>query len=178
MNNNERVRKLVILSVLTAIALLVNIIESMIQLIPGTTFKIGFANIIILIVFYAYGWKEGIAVGLIRLFFGGLLSPSGFGPTFILSLSGGVVSILVIAIFKKINIFSIVAVSAVSSFMHVVGQLLAAIVLLPASIYYAPIMLALSIPAGIITGFFAKRLLIVGEPIFTNKPTEEDETQK
>lgn len=175
MKNNERIKKLVTLSVLTAIALVVNIIESMIPLIPGTSFKIGFANIIILFVFYLYGFKEGIIVGVIRLFLGGLLSPSGFGPMFFLSASGGVLSIATIAIFKSINKFSIVAVSIISSFMHVVGQLLAAMYLLPESIYYAPIMLALSIPAGVLTGYLAKRLLKVSEPLFSNEKEEQIE---
>lgn len=173
MRNNEKIKKLVILSVLTAIALIVNIIESFIQLIPGTSFKIGFANIIILIVFYAYGFKEGVIVGVIRLFLAGLLSPSGFGPTFMLSFSGGVLAIATISIFKMINKFSIIAVSAISSFMHVIGQLFAAVFLLPESIYYAPIMLALSIPAGILTGFLAKRLLKISGPIFEENYNKE-----
>lgn len=175
MRNNEKIKKLVILAVLTAIALIVNIIESMVALIPGTAFKIGFANIVILIVFYAYGYKEGVAIGLIRLFMAGLLSPSGFGPTFFLSLTGGIFSILTISAFKAFKKFSIIAVSSVSSFMHVVGQVIAAVFLLPESIYYAPIMLALSIPAGILTGFLAKRLLKIGEPVFNNNRKENEE---
>lgn len=175
MKNNQKTKKLVILSVLTAIALIVNLIESLVQLIPGTAFKIGFANIITLIVFYAFGFKEGIIVGLIRLFLGGLLSPSGFGPTFFLSFSGGVFAIITIMIFKSINKFSIIAVSTISSFMHVIGQLIVAVFLLPESIYYAPVMLALSIPAGILTGFLANRLLKISEPLFDNPLEEEKE---
>lgn len=166
MKNNERIKKLVTLSVLTSIALIVNIIESMIPLIPGTAFKIGFANIVVLIVFYAYGNKEGIVIGLLRIFIAGLLSPSGFGPTFMLSMGGGLLSIFTITIFKFIDKFSITAVSAIASFMHVIGQLIPATFLLPDAIYYAPIMLALSIPAGILTGILATRLLKITGPMF------------
>lgn len=176
MKSNQKIKKLVILSVLTSIALIVNIIESMIQLIPGTAFKIGFANIVILIVFYAFGAKEGVVVGLIRLFLGGLLSPSGFGPTFMLSLTGGLVSLIIIFLFKSFDKFSIIAVSAVSSFMHVIGQLIAAVYLLPESIYYAPVMLALSIPAGVLTGLLAKRILKVSEPLFEGLENEDKKT--
>ena len=71
-----------------AIAVVVNIMESFIPIVPGTAFKIGFANIVTLIVAYAYGPKEAIVVGLMRVFVAGLLSPSGFGPTFMLSFTG------------------------------------------------------------------------------------------
>lgn len=169
MRNNDKIKKLVTLSVLTAIALIVNIMESMVPLIPGTAFKIGFANIVVLIVFYAYGYKEGIVVGLIRIFIGGLLSPSGFGPTFMLSMSGGFLSILTITLFKFIDKFSITAVSSIASFLHVVGQLIPATFLLPEAIYYAPVMLALSIPAGILTGILATRLLKIAGPMFEVK---------
>lgn len=179
MNNNEKIKKLVTLAVLTAIALIVNIIESMVPLIPGTAFKIGFANIIVLIVFYIYGYKEGIVIGLLRVFIAGMLSPTGFGPTFMLSATGGLFSIITIALFKHIKIFSITAVSTISSFMHVVGQVIAATFLIPDAIFYAPIMLALSIPAGILTGILATRLLKISEPMFNKqkKVEEEDENK-
>lgn len=161
------VRKLVILSVMMAIAVVVNILESWIPIIPGTAFKIGFANIIMLIIAYAYGPQEAILVGVIRIFIVGLLSPSGFGPTFMLSLSGGVFSILTIALFRLINKFSIVSVSIVSSVMHVAGQLLAASFLFSdVVIFYAPIMLALSIPAGLLTGILANRFLKISDGWF------------
>ena len=166
------VRKLVILSVMMAIAVVVNILESWIPIIPGTAFKIGFANIIILIIAYVYGPQEAILVGVIRIFIVGLLSPSGFGPTFMLSVSGGVFSILTIVLFRLINKFSIIAVSIVSSVMHVVGQLLAASFLFSdVVVFYAPIMLALSIPAGVLTGILANRFLKISEGWFNENTT-------
>lgn len=178
MNNNEKIKKLVTLSVLTAIALIVNIIESMVPIIPGTAFKIGFANIIVLIVFYIYGYKEGIIIGLMRIFIAGLLSQTGFGPTFMLSVTGGLFSILTLALFKAFKVFSITAVSTISSFMHVVGQVIAATFLIPDAIFYAPIMLALSIPAGILTGILATRLLIISEPMFSKEKEQNEEEEK
>lgn len=162
------VRKMVILSVMTSIAVVVNVVESWIPIIPGTAFKIGFANIIILIIAYAYGPSEAILVGIMRIFLGGLLSPSGFGPTFMLSLSGGVFSIITIVLFRLINKFSVISVSIVSSVIHVVGQLLAASFLFSdVIVFYAPIMLALSIPAGVLTGILATRFLKITEGWFT-----------
>ncbi|MFA7030639.1 MAG: Gx transporter family protein, partial [Candidatus Cloacimonadaceae bacterium] len=136
------VKKLVTLSIMIAIAVVVNIMESFIPIVPGTAFKIGFANIVTLIVAYAYGPKEAIAVGLMRVFVAGLLSPSGFGPTFMLSFTGGAFSILTVVFFRVIDKFGLVGVSTVSSVMHVVGQILAASFLLTDVVtYYAPIML-------------------------------------
>ncbi len=173
MNNSKRIKKLTILSLLTAMAVVVNIIESWIPIIPGTAFKIGFANIVTLIVIFGYGPKEGVIVGLLRIFLGGLLSPVGFGPTFMLSLSGGLLSLLVMLTLSWINKFSITAVSVVSSFFHVLGQLFAAIFLFSdVVIYYGPIMLALSIPAGVLTGILATRFLKIGANLFDNKKSE------
>lgn len=164
------VKKLVTLSIMIAIAVVVNIMESFIPIVPGTAFKIGFANIVTLIVAYAYGPKEAIAVGLMRVFVAGLLSPSGFGPTFMLSFTGGAFSILTVVFFRVIDKFGLVGVSTVSSVMHVVGQILAASFLLTDVVtYYAPIMLVFSIPAGIFTGFLAYRFLIVSEGWFQEK---------
>ncbi len=168
--NQMSIRKLVILSLMIAVAVVVNIIESWIPIIPGTAFKIGFANIIILIVAYAYGIKEALVVGILRIFVAGLLSPASFGPTFWLSLTGGVFSLITIIIFRLINKFGLISVSVISSVMHVLGQLLAATYLLADVVkYYAPIMLSLSIPAGILTGILALKFLKISENWFEEK---------
>lgn len=163
MSNVNKIKKIVILSLLTAIAIVVNIIESMIPLIPGTAFKIGFANVVILIVMFGYGPLEGLIVGVIRLLLSTLLAPAS--ATFLLSITGGVLSIvamLLLGVFRK---FSIIPISVVGSIVHVLGQLLAArfidITFAQAVSYYAPIMLGLSIPAGILTGIIASRILKV-----------------
>lgn len=168
--NKMSIKKLVILALMISIAVVVNIIESMIPIIPGTAFKIGFANIVILIVAYAYGVKEALLVGLLRIFVVGLLSPSGFGLTFMLSLMGGMFSLVTIVIFRIINKFGIVAVSVISSIMHVLGQILAATYFLSDVVkFYAPIMLSLSIPAGILTGILAVRFLKISDNWFEEK---------
>lgn len=165
MKNSKKIKKIALLALLTAIAIVVNLIESMIPLIPGTAFKIGFANVVILIVMFGYGPIEGLSVGLLRLLLSFLLSPAN--ATFLLSITGGVLALFVMLIFRLINKFSIIPISVVGSIMHVVGQLIAARFidksLALAVTFYAPIMLSLSIPAGIITGILASKLLKIGE---------------
>lgn len=165
------IRKLVILSLMIAVAVVVNIIESWIPIFPGTAFKIGFANVIILIVAYAYGIKEAVIVGLLRIFIAGLLSPVSFGPTFWLSVTGGMLSLLIIVILRLINKFNIITVSVISSVTHVLGQLVAATFLLVDLVvkYYAPMMVALSIPAGILTGILAGKFLKISEDWFDER---------
>ncbi|HKL61616.1 MAG TPA: Gx transporter family protein [Acholeplasma sp.] len=164
------IKKLVLLAIFTAIAVVVNILEMYIPIIPGTAFKIGFANIITLIVVFVYSPKEAIIVGLMRIFVAGLLGPSGFGPTFMLSLSGGVFSIIFIVIFSMLDKFSIVGVSVIGSIAHVFGQILAARYLFSDVVtFYAPIMLFLSVPAGIFTGVLANRFLQVSKEWFVEK---------
>lgn len=181
MNNGKKIKKIVLLALLTAIAIVVNLIESMIPLLPGTAFKIGLANIIILVVMFGYGPIEGLSVGLLRLFLSFLLAPPN--ATFLLSITGGLVSLLVMLIFRLINKFSIVPVSIVGSIMHVTGQLIAARfideTLAAAVTYYAPIMLSLSIPAGVLTGILASRFLKLGEKHFPHMlPTKTEEKEE
>lgn len=164
------IKKLVLLAIFTAIAVVVNILEMYIPIIPGTAFKIGFANIITLIVVFVYSPKEAIIVGLMRIFVAGLLGPSGFGPTFMLSLTGGVFSILTIVIFRMLDKFSLVGVSVMGSIMHVFGQILAArFIFAEVVTFYAPIMLFLSIPAGIFTGILANKFLAISKEWFVEK---------
>lgn len=86
---------------LTAIAILFNIIESFIPFfyIPGI--KIGLANIIIVAVLYLYGIKEAFYVSILRIIVVGLLRTGLFSTTFLFSLAGAILSLTAMSILKK-----------------------------------------------------------------------------
>src|SRR5690606_17757360 len=98
--------------------------------IPGA--KIGLANLVSLFVLYAWGFKEALLLSVMRQIVGSFVTGTLFGPTFLFGLSGGLLSIIVMAVIKSIGsrFFGPVAVSLFGATAHNVGQLLVAWALL------------------------------------------------
>jgi len=149
------------LSMLLAIAIILNVIEMQINIIPVPGAKIGFANIAILIVLYLYGFKEASLITVLRVLIVGLLYRS-FTITFWMGLSGAIVSIIIMGILKKWFKLHPITVSVVGAIFHTLGQVIAGIYLMETEllILYLPIMLLISVPAGVLIGIIANRFLL------------------
>ena len=104
----QSTKKLVLLSLLAAVALVLSYIESVLPplypAIPGI--KMGLANIIILVCLYIFTVKEALILSLVRIFVSALLF--GNAMSVIYSLAGAILSLAVMAILKKTNWFSTV----------------------------------------------------------------------
>lgn len=148
------------MAMLLAIAIVLSILESFIPVfIPGV--KLGLANVIVLIMLYEFKSSEALTVNLLRIFLVGLLRGTILTPTFLMSLSGGVLSFVVMFILVKFKVFSIIGVSVASAFTHSLGQIIMAIFIMSteAVVYYLPFIAALSVLTGIITGMITKLYL-------------------
>lgn len=156
-----KTKDITIISVLTAISVVIAIIESYFtfigDVIPGL--KLGLANIVIIFALYRYNFKTALTISLIRVFIVSLVR-TGFGFNFFFSLSGAIFSIIAMAIIKKTKL-SIIGVSIIGSISHSIGQVLIGMILLENYnvIYYLPYLLLFSIPTGIIIGLISKKLL-------------------
>lgn len=145
-----------------AISVVLSIIETaisgMIFLIPGV--KLGLANVITLIVLMTLGERDAFLVVIVRLLIVALTYSGLFSNSFWISISGGMLAILVMILIKKTKL-SIFSISVFGSLMHMVGQIAAAIVVsnTQALIYMLPYMMALSVPTGLVTGYLAKRII-------------------
>lgn len=159
----KQTRKMILIANFLAIAIVLNLIESALALSPVPGAKLGFANVITLIILYIYSFKDSSALTLLRVILVGVLSGRLLGPTFYMSLSGAAFSLIAMGFFKKTNFFGILGVSVIGSIFHVFGQIGAGIFVIgsTAILYWMPLMLLLSIPAGIITGLVAKRFIAV-----------------
>lgn len=160
-----KVQKMALLSVLTAAAIVIAIIESFIPSIwiPGV--KLGLANIVILVILYEIGIIEAILVNLLRVFLVGLLRGTFLSMGFYMSLTGAVLSLAVMIVFYLIiKKFSIVAVSVMGSIFHIFGQILIAIIFLGTAsvLYYLPIISISAIITGILVGIGAKLIINTG----------------
>lgn len=148
-----KTRRLVFLSVLTAIALVISLIEQLIPVpigVPGA--KLGFSNIVILTTIMVFGPKDGMIVGLMKSFL--LMLITGSVTSFWFSLSGAFFSTLVMGIvYKKfIPPFSLIGTSEFGALAHNFGQLIVASIVLEnlKIFYYMPILTLV----GLATGFF------------------------
>ena|SRR5690606_4821512 len=156
----KNTREITILSMLLAIAIVLNVIEMQINIIPVPGAKIGFANIVTVIVLYMYGFRKASLVTLLRVLIVALLYRS-FTITFWMGLGGAVSSILVMGILKHWFKIHTITVSVLGAITHTVGQVVVAMVLSQTEllILYLPLMLLISVPAGILTGIIADRFL-------------------
>lgn len=157
------IRKLTRLSMLLALSVVLSIIESMIPVISGMApgIKLGLANAVIIFVIYMYSFKDAIYVSVLRVVLVGILRSGLFNITFFFSLSGALLSIIFMILFKKYSKLSVVGVSVIGAISHSVGQIIIAILFLSNIniIYYLPYLLVLSIPTGVIVGTCAEQVL-------------------
>lgn len=155
-------KKFIRLTMFLALAVVLNIIESLIPifnfLIPGV--KLGLSNVIILTVLYVYGFKDAMYLSILKVFLVGILRTGLFSVPFFFSLAGAIISIVMMYLFKKIKLFSIIGISIIGSISHSVGQVLVAIFVINIKmIYYLPILLIISIPTGILVGIISQELI-------------------
>lgn len=154
------IKRLAINAMLMAMAIVLSIVESFIPVfVPGV--KLGLANVIILIMLYEFSIKEAFIVNVLRILLVGLLRGTFLSPTFVMSLSGGMLSFLVMMLFSRIKVFSAIGVSVLGSISHSLGQIIAAIFLLStaAVIYYLPFIGILSLLTGILSGVISRLYL-------------------
>ena len=150
---NDKTRRLALMGLLTSLGLIAGYIEFLIPIplgIPGV--KPGLANIVIVWALYTLTPVEALCVNMMRIFLSGFL----FGnlSMILYSLSGAVVSFLMMLLAKKSGAFSIYGVSMIGGVMHNVGQLFMAMLVLESVnlIYYGPVLLAAGVMTGLLIG--------------------------
>ena len=145
-------RKLAYLGLCTAVALILAYVEVLLPplftAVPGI--KLGLPNIAIIFVLYRYGVRHAAAVSFVRMAVVAMLF--GNPMTFVYSLAGAVLSLLVMALLRRLDFLSVVGVSVAGGVFHNVGQILMAMLLLgTAELGYYLIVLAIT---GTVSGIF------------------------
>ncbi len=157
----KRTKKLALLALLTAVALIMFVIELQIPApIPVPGVKLGLSNIISLIVLLLFGWKEALAVLLVRIVLGSVLTGQlGALPY---ALLGGLLSFLAMCLLKRIvTKKQLWVLSVVGGFFHNLGQLGMAVLITktPGLVAYLPILLLSGMIAGLFTGLAAQAVI-------------------
>ena len=155
-------KKLTLTAILTAFALIAFVIEGAIPpLTPIYGVKLGLANVFTLFALYALGTRYGMAVMLLRIVLGNIFA--GQLVSFIYSLTGGLLSFLLMILLKRFfPTKQMWVLSVLCAVTHNIGQLLAAILMLQslAIAYYLPVLILSGIIAGAFTGICAQLVLI------------------
>ena len=150
------IKRISIIAMLLAMAIVVRVLESFIPMfIPG--FKLGLANVVILIMLYEFKSYEAFSVQILRIIIVGLLRGTFLSPIFIMSLSGGLLSFFFMWLFTRVRLFTPIGVSVLGAVTHSLGQIVAAIFIIGtnAIIYYFPFIGLLSLTSGILSGVIA-----------------------
>ena len=148
---------------MAALAIALAIAEAVVPSpLPGV--KPGLANIITLVVLARYGVKAAIWVSLLRVVAGSLLLGTFLSPSFMLSFSGAVASLAVLALAHALprKLFGPVSASILAAFAHIMGQLAVVYLwLIPHAglAYLVPIFAAAALLFGVINGLVAAKLL-------------------
>ena len=146
-------RKIARMGLLTALALILSYVESLIPAfvaVPGV--KMGLANIVVVFALYTLGPGEAAIVSIIRV----LLSSLLFGSILSLSYSaaGAVISLLSMIIMMKTKIFGVTSVSVTGGVFHNLGQILVACLVLETDVllYYLPVLILSGTVTGAVIG--------------------------
>jgi len=156
-----KTKKLTLLSLLSAIALTIFMVEAQIPpLLPVPGIKMGLANIVTVFAVFALGPKDGAAVLFVRIFLGAVFA--GNFSTIFYSAAGGACAIGVTILAKKILTKKQLWVAGIlGAIAHSIGQMAMAILLTrtPGLAVYLPVMIAVSIVTGCFTGLCAQFLV-------------------
>lgn len=172
-NDNQKnlsPQQLATMGMLSALALALSFLESLIPFQPGLPgVKLGLANLVIVFALYRMNVHSALLINTVRILLSSLLFSGLFGLLY--SAAGAAASLAAMTLLLQINrkreqagksiLFSIFGVSMTGGVFHNLGQLLIAIFILSSLnlVYYLPVMIISGIAAGLVNGMVAWLLL-------------------
>lgn len=155
------VKKMTVLSLYTAVALILFVVESAIPMpVPLPFVKLGLANIITLIVLVCYSPKDAFLVLMLRIF----LASVFYGQIVYLvySMAGGILCFLADVVINRLLKGKYIYITAVfGALFHNAGQMLASFFFLGKGVLpYFPYMVLCGIITGLFTGILANILVL------------------
>ncbi len=156
-------RRLVSLAFLTALAVALHYLESLIPFtfVPG--YKLGLANIVSMFALFYYDVPSYLFVTVTRVILVALIS-SGFGVSFMMSLGGALLSIVGSLLIYYLLKGSVYSVSAISGMCHAIGQLLVYAIVYETPyifmyiVFFGPFSILTAVLLAVIVSILIKRL--------------------
>ena len=156
LKNDKMIRKMVLVGVLSALAIVLGYLEQMIPLpvsFPGV--KLGLSNICVIVALYIMEWKRAFMISVIKSFVCGILFWGIGGAVY--GVTGAVLSFVVMAVMKKYNLLGIPGVSIAGAVFHNLGQLIALFVMSGSFsfVYYMCVLGIAAVITGAVTGMIS-----------------------
>lgn len=160
MNSINHTKKITIVALMAALALIFSYIEVLIPFsvgVPGI--KLGIANLVIIVSLYYLGAGYAFIVNVVRILIAGVLFNGLFGAVY--SLAGALVSFAVMVLLKRTKIFSVTGVSMAGGVAHNLGQILVAAFLVSniKVFAYFPVLIISGVISGAVIGVLAYLIL-------------------
>jgi heptaprenyl diphosphate synthase len=152
------------IALLSAYAIALHGFESLLPS-PIPWLRLGLANIITLVALYLYGIRVAMMVTLIRVTLASLFAGTFLGPSFMLSMGGGVTSTLAMGyvLMRAPRLFSPVGLSVIGALFHNSAQMLLAYVFiiqrLGALLLICPFIILLGVVTGTVNGIIADLII-------------------
>ncbi len=148
------------LGIYTALALIFSYVEILIPIhfgIPGI--KLGLANVVVVVVLYKMGRKEAYIISITRVILAGILFGNIASIAF--SMSGCLLSLTIMCLLYKREIFSVIGISIIGAIFHNLGQILIAMIVVSSFsvIYYFSVLMIAGVITGAVIGIIAKEMI-------------------
>lgn len=147
---------------LTALALVLSWLESLLPPLGAPGVKLGLPNLAIVFALYRLGFKDACVISLVRVVLVTLLF--GNGAALAYSIAGAALSLSLMGLLNKTGKFSSIGVSVAGGVAHNAGQILVAMALLETSrlAWYLPVLwisgTVAGVLVGVISGILVKRI--------------------
>lgn len=163
-----KTKKLTAMALLTAVALIIFVVEAQIPaLVPIPGIKLGLANIITVFAVFTFGSWEAALILAVRVFLGAVFA--GNFSTILYSAAGGALAILTTILLKRfLTLKQLWVAGALGAIAHSVGQMTVAVLITqtPGLLIYLPVMIVCSVITGTFTGLCAQYLAKRGEKLW------------
>ena len=153
-------KKTAYMGMLTALALVFSYIEFLLPVnlgIPGI--KLGLANLAVMVTLYTISARAAFTLSLVRI----LLTGFTFAnlSMMIYSLAVGILSLIIMILVKRSNLFSVTGVSVLGGVFHNLGQIIAAALVVETAglLYYLPVLILSGTISGVLIGILSSILI-------------------
>jgi len=147
----SRTHKLMLSAVLSALAVVLSFLEGLLPPLPLPGAKLGLANVTVMYALCGASLPCAAGVTVVKALFALFRGPLAC----LMSAAGSVLSLVVMALVHRFlrDKLSFVGLGVVGAVAHNMGQWIVSYLLLGSAMtYYAPLLLLLAIPAGVVTG--------------------------
>lgn len=156
MTTENKIYRICLSGMLIGLGMIFSYLEALVPInlgVPGV--KLGLANLVTIVALYQLNVKSAALIAFVRVILSSILFSNM--TVMLYSLAGAALSLLVMAILARIDIFSKTGVSIAGGVAHNIGQLLVAWLVIENAnvLYYLPVLLIAGTVAGACIGILA-----------------------